>query len=173
MCNLSFRRKLPLHQGSMDDGNSSSSSSIAAAGGEWDTSQVNNVVAEMLNGFGGIPNSCLFCVFGVGSCSNASSTSCNASSTLCSASSHLAMQAPHLVVQGSRDPHLAMQALHFVNAQHPYLGMRDLRAFNSAADFDDDDDDVHGWGLRKKKIKKMTKIFSEGVLLPIWEPHSR
>jgi hypothetical protein len=57
--------------------------------------------------------------------------------------------------------------------QHPYLGMRDLRAFNSAADFDDEDDDVHGWGLKKKKIKKMTKIFSEGVLLPIWEPHSR
>jgi hypothetical protein len=48
--------------------------------------------------------------------------------------------------------------------------MRDVRVFNSAADFDDDD--VHGWGL-KKKIKKMTKIFSEGVLLPIWESHSR
>jgi hypothetical protein len=55
--------------------------------------------------------------------------------------------------------------------QDPYLGMRDLRVFNSAADFDDDD--VHGWGLKKKKIKKMTKIFSEGVLLPIWESHSR
>jgi hypothetical protein len=45
--------------------------------------------------------------------------------------------------------------------QDPYLGMRDLRVFNSAADFDDDD--VHGWGLKKKKIKKMTKIFSERV----------
>jgi hypothetical protein len=55
--------------------------------------------------------------------------------------------------------------------QDPYLGLRDLRVFNSAADFDDDD--VHGWGLKKKKIKKMTKIFSEGVLLPIWESHSR
>jgi hypothetical protein len=89
MCNLSFRRKLPLHQGSMDDGNNNNSSSIAAAGGEWDTSQVNNAVAEMLNGFGGIPNSCLFCVFGVGSCSNASSTSCSASSHILQCKLHI------------------------------------------------------------------------------------
>jgi hypothetical protein len=78
-----------LHPGSMDYGNNHNNSGIAAAGGEQDTSQVNNVVDEILNGFGGIPDSCLFCVFGVGSCTNASSTSCSASSHILQCKLHI------------------------------------------------------------------------------------
>jgi hypothetical protein len=73
----------------MDYSNNHNNSSIAAAGGEQDTSQVNNVVAEILNGFGGIPDSCLFCVFGVGSSTNASSTSCSASSHILQCKLHI------------------------------------------------------------------------------------
>jgi hypothetical protein len=73
----------------MDDSNNNNNSGIAAAGREQNTSQVNNVVDEMLNGFGGIPNSCLFCVFGVRSSSNASSTSCSASSHILQCKLHI------------------------------------------------------------------------------------